>query len=230
MTACGYEHEDGAYVLGALSPEDRLAFERHLPDCPDCARSVREFAGLPGLLARVPVGILDPEHPTTPVPETLLPGLVRRARQERRRRTWITGALAAASIAGAVALGGGVVATIDHNNASPSASPSTAAARQLHVVVAGPLSGWVSLTGVAWGTRLDLTCAYADTPSAYPDRSAPTYLLDVVHADGTVEQVASWKAIPGKSVHLAAATAATAGEIADVEVRTSSGLTVLKLS
>ena len=35
MTTCQHEHEDGAYVLGALSPEDRVAFERHLPGCPE---------------------------------------------------------------------------------------------------------------------------------------------------------------------------------------------------
>ena len=36
--ACEFAHDDAAYVLGALSPEDRLAFERHLPTCPECAR------------------------------------------------------------------------------------------------------------------------------------------------------------------------------------------------
>ena len=92
-----HEHEDGAYVLGALSPEDRVAFERHLPGCPECAQSVRELAGLPGLLARVPVEILDPDKLPMPVPETLLPALVRQVRQSQRRRTWITGGLVAAA-------------------------------------------------------------------------------------------------------------------------------------
>ena len=105
MTTCGHDHEDGAYVLGALSPEDRVAFERHLPSCPECAQSVRELAGLPGLLARVPVEILDPDKLPMPVPDTLLPALVRRVRRSQRRRTWITGGLVAA--AAAIAIGGG---------------------------------------------------------------------------------------------------------------------------
>ena len=72
MTMCEHEHDDGAYVLGALSPEDRVAFERHLPGCRECQRSVRELAGLPGLLARVPVEILDPEQERIPVPDLSL--------------------------------------------------------------------------------------------------------------------------------------------------------------
>ncbi|WP_212754237.1 zf-HC2 domain-containing protein [Nakamurella aerolata] len=44
---------DGAYVLGALSAEDRRAFEMHMGACAACRRAVAELAGLPGLLARV---------------------------------------------------------------------------------------------------------------------------------------------------------------------------------
>ena len=35
---------DAAYVLGALSTEDRRAFERHLASCPECAADVAELA------------------------------------------------------------------------------------------------------------------------------------------------------------------------------------------
>ena len=45
---CG---SDAAYVLGALSPADRQAYERHLRDCQECQDSVQRLAGLPGLLA-----------------------------------------------------------------------------------------------------------------------------------------------------------------------------------
>ena len=33
----------GAYAADALSGTERLAFERHLDDCPACAQEVREF-------------------------------------------------------------------------------------------------------------------------------------------------------------------------------------------
>jgi hypothetical protein len=50
---CEYAHDDGAYVLGALSPSERAAYERHLSDCPACREAVAEIAVLPGLLSRL---------------------------------------------------------------------------------------------------------------------------------------------------------------------------------
>jgi hypothetical protein len=222
MSDCGYEHEDGAYVLGALSPEERVAFERHVSGCDDCARSVRELAGLPGLLARVPIEVVDPDQEPLPVPETLLPALVRRVRTSQRRRTWITTGLVAA--AAAVAVGAVGVATLGGDDKGPPvASPSVTTAAPVHLnpIGSGAISGWLSMTQVGWGTRLDLTCSYAVPGSdAYHDQAPPTYTMYVMHSDGTAEQVASWKALPGKTMHLQAATSANTADISDVEVRT----------
>ena len=245
MTDCGHDQEDGAYVLGALSPEDRVAFERHLPGCPECAQSVRELAGLPGLLARVPVEILDPDELPTPVPDTLLPALVRRVRRSQRRRTWITtGLVAAAAViaigaVGVATLGGdtdnpsalpsGTTAPTGSSTASPTAAPSTAAPVLMTPVGNEPISGWLSLTQVGWGTRLDLECSYSAESDAYRDPTWSTYTMVVHTADGATEQVASWKAVPGKTMRLSAATASDADDITDVEVRTASGDTVLRL-
>ena len=44
---------DGAYILGALSDEDRQAYERHLATCDSCAASVRSLGRLPVLLGTV---------------------------------------------------------------------------------------------------------------------------------------------------------------------------------
>ncbi|WP_433338050.1 hypothetical protein [Dactylosporangium sp. CA-139066] len=43
-------------MLGALSPPEHEAYERHLADCAECRAEVAEFSDLPGLLGR-----LDPE-------------------------------------------------------------------------------------------------------------------------------------------------------------------------
>ncbi|WP_432833884.1 anti-sigma factor family protein [Dactylosporangium sp. CA-092794] len=43
-------------MLGALSPPEREAYERHLAGCAECRAEVAEFSDLPGLLGR-----LDPE-------------------------------------------------------------------------------------------------------------------------------------------------------------------------
>jgi hypothetical protein len=220
MTGCGHEHEDGAYVLGALSPADRAAFERHLPGCAACRRSVNQLAGLPGLLARVPAEVLDSGELPVPVPDTLLPSLLRRARRTQRRRTLAIAGLAAAVLA-AVGIGIGIAT---HDGGSPS-SPPTAAAERFQPVGAQSLSGWVSLTPVGWGTRLDLTCTYAEEGSAY----AGPYTVVVTRADGSTEPVTSWKALPGKTIHLSAGTATALGQISEVTVRNSDGRTVLTL-
>lgn len=218
MSACGFEHDDGAYVLGALSPADRAAFEQHLPGCADCQRAVSELAGLPGLLSRVPVAVLDDELPL-PVPDTLLPGLLRKARRTQRRRTFAIAGLAAAAVA-AVSIG---TAVITHDDTNPAST--IAAAQRFHAVGPQALSGWVSLTPVAWGTRLDLTCKYADSGYVYPT----DYTMVVTLTDGTSETVTSWKALPGKALHLSAGTSADVDEIADVSVRNAEGSTVLRL-
>ena len=73
-----------------------------------------------------------------------------------------------------------------------------------------PISGWLSLTQVGWGTRLDLECSYAQESDAYHDPTWSTYTMYVHTADGDTEQVASWKAVPGKTMQLSAATASDA--------------------
>jgi hypothetical protein len=48
-----WRFESGVYVLGALSPAERRAFEEHLRRCQPCRDDLASVAGLPGLLARV---------------------------------------------------------------------------------------------------------------------------------------------------------------------------------
>ncbi|MBT2450606.1 anti-sigma factor [Streptomyces sp. ISL-43] len=99
-------HEDtGAYVLDALAPAERTAFEAHLESCPECAREVRDFAATAALLGRAVA--------VEPPPE-LREAVLRRVRAEPRpepmaripaRRPWPRWALAAC-LAAAAGLGG----------------------------------------------------------------------------------------------------------------------------
>jgi predicted anti-sigma-YlaC factor YlaD len=222
--SCDLAQLDGAYVLGALAPEERLAFERHLPSCPACSAAVRDLAGLPGLLAQVsPEVVMSPPEPE-PVPETLLPALVAEVRRERQhRRRWVGGLAAAA----AVVVIGLVTALAVAGGDEPAPAPP-AASEPMMPVDQDAVEASVALTSVPWGTRLDLTCSY-DVPDDDHGYGPPVYSLVVRTADGT-EQVATWKGLPGRTMNLTGATALTTEQILAVEVRDADGHPLLRLT
>jgi hypothetical protein len=223
---CDFSHFDGAYVLGALSPADRLAFERHLPTCADCTRNVQELAGMPGLLSRVSADTLTAPAEAEPLPDTLLPRLVRSTRETQRRRTRILVGIAAAATVVA-SIGAATVATVvdgDTEVASEGTPPGPA--KQMTRLVDIPMSASVSLTPVDWGTRLELRCAYDEWGEP---EDWPRYRLVIEPHAGRVEQVATWRALPGREMSLAAATATGRDNIRSVEVRTAAGRPVLQL-
>jgi hypothetical protein len=239
--SCGYDRYDGAYVLGALNPSERRAFEEHLAECPSCSRAVREIAGLPGLLSRVGPDVLEEDPDEPPLPPTLLPTLLDRVRHDRRRRTAVLAGLAAAAAVVATVGTAVVLGVTGGDGGHPSQNPpvagptlpgSLAGSRPMTPVGAeGSMRASVALADVAWGTRLDLTCSYA-SEEAYPHQfgGRPTaYSLVVRTRDGQAEQVATWRALPGRTMQLTAATDARQGQITSVEVRTAQGEPVLRL-
>jgi len=231
MSACEFAEWDGSYVLGALSPTDRQDYEKHLATCKDCATSVRELAGLPGLLSRVDPVVLEAPPAIEPVPATLLPSLVREVGRARRRRVYtVVGLAAAAAVAVGVVVVQGVAGNDEPPVASPpAASPSAPAGLDMSPVGDVPVTASVALTPVTWGTKLDLTCSYEPTAGEYQLPRRVTYGLFVINRDGSAEQVGTWSALDGRTMHLAAATAARRADIASVEVRTTDGRPVLKL-
>jgi hypothetical protein len=231
--SCPFAHDDAAYVLGALSPVERLDFERHLGGCDDCTRAVRELAGLPGLLRRVEASVV--EHPPVdePVPDTLLPSLSREVRRARRRRTRAAAGLAAAVAAVIVSV---VVSQVGDGDASTpdvpgaSSSPSGVVAETMDPVGDVPVRGSVTLEQVTWGTRLGLTCTYDPDSVGYQLPPTVGYTLFVRTRDGRTEQVGSWRSVGGMTMQLSAATAASREDIASVEVRAPDGRVVLRLA
>lgn len=206
---------DAAYLLGALSPADRRAFEEHLESCDRCVRAVAEVAPTLGLLARV-----DPERAASlqddPIASQWPPAgsgaraalLARAAHEARRRRGWWAGGLAAAAaLVVAVAVGIGAML--------PSAGGR---AVELAAVVDAPLDATVELASAAWGTRIDLECSYAGDAGGDADEGLP-YTLVVVGSDGTASEVSSWRAAPGATARLTAATALDVDEMGAVEIR-----------
>ena len=222
---CEFAQDDAAYVLGALPPAERLAFERHLTTCADCAAAVRQIAGLPGLLGRLPLESVESAPEPEPLPATLLPRLVQDVRRAQRRRHWAIGLAAAAAVVAIGAAGATVLAVTAEDE-----PPPTARAQTMTPLDQDRVDASVALTSVAWGTRLDLTCSYDEPGGGYHEETPPTYSLVVRTIDGAVEQVATWKALPGRTMHLTGATALDAEQIESVEVRTAAGRPVLELT
>jgi hypothetical protein len=220
---------DAAYVLGALSPAERRDLEAHLKGCAACTNSVAELAGLPGLMSRVTVEELTTGGPSPP--KTLLPSLAQMARRERRRQSLVVGALAATA-ASLITLGAVALTMPDSPGATPIASssaPSGVPNLALDAVAPSPVSATARMVDMAWGTRIELTCAYdAKAAPAYGDQSH--YALVVVDRRGAAQQVATWRILPDGKLTITGASSLARRDIATVEVRTESGRAVLRHS
>jgi hypothetical protein len=211
--------DDAAYVLGALSPADRRIFETHLGECSVCQRSVRELAGLPGLLTKVrPV---DFDVPDEPPPATLLPALVGEVRRRRDRRRWLVGGLAAAAAVVAVVAALGIRGLVQ-----PADQPPTGVAMSQLTETA--ISARAQLVTKPWGTQIDLLCRY-DVASPY-GRPRQTYALVVTDDAGRTRQVATWKVLPRGVSTVTGSIGWDRADIAAVEIRTLAGTPVLRLS
>ena len=66
------------------------------------------------------------------------------------------------------------------------------------------LAADLQVRGVAWGTRLDVTCRYLSHPPK--DLGPLDYVLVVRTRAGGEEQVGTWRGVPGKQITFAAAT------------------------
>ena len=228
MTTDEFALYDAAYVLGALSPADRREFEVHLKDCAACAGSVSALAGLPGLMSKVSIDQLSAE--AEPVPETLLPSLARALRRQRRRRRLVVGASAAAA-ACLIAVGAVGITRPNSPTRAPitsASTPSGTANLAMTAVVPSPVTASARLVDMAWGTRIDLTCAYRSN-GLYPASGTP-YAMVVIDRNGAAQQVATWKALPNRELTVMGASSRARRDISAVEIRTLAGQTILRLS
>jgi hypothetical protein len=206
---------DAAYVLGALAPEDRQRFEEHLRSCDRCAASVRELAGLPGLLARVDAPAALPD--AGPPPPDLLPSVLRRVRRGRRIRFAVTTGSAAVAVAACVALG--VVVALP-SPAPPVPPPSVA----MTALGQFPVRADARLAAFDWGTQVDMSCSYTG------GRSGGEYLLIAISRSGAETELATWKAVPDDTARIVIGTALKTPDLAALEIRAGSGLALLRLT
>ena len=215
---CDHAHDDGAYVLGALSPVERTAYERHLAGCPACREAVAEIAVLPGLLGRLDQAGLE-RIAAPPTAESRVPGLVaaaqatrhRERRASRIRFAWV--ALAAACLALVVGIGAVWLPLPGTGPAGTGVEVQMAAMRPVRGAV--PVTAEIGFNGTSWGTEVTMTCHYrktADYSKAY------TFRLVAHGPDGATEQVGSWVAAPGDEVTFTGATRFTRADLLRLEL------------
>src|SRR4051794_10066136 len=163
---CDHEHDDGAYVLGALSPAERAAYERHLATCSFCREAVADIAVLPGLLGRLDAAdfakLLDPT--LSPAAPNRTPNLVSAAQTTRRRERKkirvrvLTTALAAAVVALVI----GVGAVFVMSDRRPQTTPPGTTVAMTPVDNTIPVSAQINIAGATGGSKITLTCHYND--------------------------------------------------------------------
>jgi hypothetical protein len=224
-----FTHDAGPYVLGALPPEDRRAFEEHLATCGQCRAEVQEFAGLPGLLSRLPAGELPAVlqgSPEPPPPVSVLPALLAEAgveRKSRRRRTIIVGIAAALAVAAGSA---GVTGAIVNQ---PTAAVAQAPAKQFIPAENGlPASASAVITDVPGGTRIVMTCQYTGPLSDEGSDAPQTYNLRYVPKGGAPHWMGSWPVLSADSYRLDMVVPVARDQISKFEV-TWNGKTLLTL-
>lgn len=205
---------DAAYVLGALTPADRRAFEAHLVECEQCRSAVADLAAMPGLLSRARplVDAVESPAPQDPPPSDLVRRVVRRRRRSIRTRLVLAGA-------GALVVAAAAVFAVPALIGAPPADEAVA----LAPVGTTPLTATVELHAVAWGTRLEMECSYPAADGWIEPGAPRSYALVVTDEHGEASQVSTWNAVPGRVIRLAAATSLDPDDIASVEVRSAAG-------
>ena len=209
---CEHEHDDGAYVLGALSPAERAAYERHLATCSFCREAVADIAVLPGLLGRLDPAdfakLLDPDlTPPPPRAPNRMPDLVTAAQTTRRRerkrtrvRVMTGSALAAAVVA--LIVGVGLVLTTG-GDPSDGGTPPGPTVAMVPVNAEVPVTATINIAGASGGTRVNLICFYNRSDSSMKPY---TVRLMAYGPDDEREQLGSWVAAPGREFSMSGVT------------------------
>jgi hypothetical protein len=187
----------GVYVLGAIDPAERTLVDTHLVTCRDCRDELAGLAGLPALLARVnpdevsricaddTVRTATDDRP----PGELIGTVLDLAEARRRRSRWRFVAAAAAVVAIAGGLFGGL--------------RSISTTRIEKVPISSGSAQWDTVHATSSVTGVTASVAYSQESWGHAFavevdhiRIGTTCQLWVVHPDGTRTQVAAWTTAP----------------------------------
>ena len=208
---------DAAYVLGALSLEERRTYEGYLAANPARAAELTELAGMPGILnalSRDEAVALTDLAGAAPVDTTgdNVASLAQAAakRQRKSRRNFLAGAVASAA---ALLIAGGVVgATVIPRSSAP---VETVALQPMQPTPREGLTAQLAVTEKKWGTELNWACEYTKDWS----RNVESYDLVVTTHDGKQMAVGSWKPAGDEAAGLSAATSIPTAQIRSIDIR-----------
>jgi hypothetical protein len=208
---------DAAYVLGALSLEERRRYESFLAANPDRATELTELAGMPGILnalsrdEAVALTNLAGAPPAGDRSDNVASLAHAAAERKRRsRRTWLATAVASAA---ALLIAGGVVgATVFSRTTAP---VETVAMQEMQPTPRGGLTAQLAVSEKKWGTELNWACEYTKDWS----RDVKSYDIVVTTHDGVQTAVGSWKPAGEEAKGLSAATSIPTSQIRTVDIR-----------
>ncbi|MEU5862624.1 zf-HC2 domain-containing protein [Nonomuraea sp. NPDC047529] len=162
----GVEHTDvGAYALGLLEADDRVAFEAHLRTCPSCRFELSDLAGVADMLHGL--GPVEDAGPPPDEGQAAVVDLLRRKKAADRRShrgTFLLGMAAAVALAaGGLTVGTQLTGGGDPPQAMAGRTDHMGPAEQFYAdgtPIAGKgvdgVSGGLVVESKAWGTHAAL--------------------------------------------------------------------------
>jgi hypothetical protein len=210
----------GAYVLDALEPGEAEDVSNHIAGCPICQDEVVRLAWIPGLLRTVTLkdiaglddsSILDGSQQSSALDRPRTASLGKRTTPRwRRPMAVLAGLAAAATIAGAAAIG---IEEFGHTGPQPVAIRTVDP--HSHVQAA------VTLNGRTWGTELRLTL------SSVPPGEHCSLIARA--RDGRSDMAATWVATYQGSADVAGTTAIPIDQLSEVDIVSSDGQQLARL-
>ena len=213
----------GVYVLGAIDPAERALVDAHLVTCRDCRDELAGLAGLPALLARVNPDEIsricadDTVRAETYAgagdrpPEELIGTVLDLAEARRRRTRWRFLATAAAVVAIAGGLFGGLSSITTTRTVPVPVSPAGTNWETVEAAGSGGVSASVAYSHELWGDAFEVLVDKIPVGT--------TCQLWVVHPDGTRTQVAAWTTAKDEgNVWYSGSMAASAQPISKFEI------------
>jgi Putative zinc-finger len=212
VTSHELQFELGAYVMGALTPEERDVVDVHLASCPSCTQEMDELTRLPVLLDLLSVEEVaamggETAKPSPDLVDRVVAAAVAERRGNRRRRWLVSVAAAVVLIAGSSAAG-----------VALSSSSSQPTDQGIALSATNKATGtWARVTvqPKLWGASLNLKLT-----GVAPGEHCK---LVAVGRDGSRETAGSWEATYHGAATVTGATSLTLSSTVSYDVVTFSG-------